>query len=172
MRAAHTTLVATAPPPPGAVTTFGQTEWSPSESVRFFSALARGCLLSQHYTDYVLGLDAHIEPSESWGLGSRAGLGSGIQGRMGDRKERNTSSGSLESSMRAPTSAGRFLCCVSALGVGILRRRHRDAGRERAMAQAGVDTECARDQPVAAHSELPGAQPLSVPLGDRGYEGR
>ncbi len=69
----NTTLVATAPPPPGAVTTFGQTEWSPSESVRFFSALARGCLLSQHYTDYVLGLMQHIEPSESWGLGS-AGL--------------------------------------------------------------------------------------------------
>src|ERR1700689_5265757 len=31
------TVVATAPPPPGAVTTFGQTRWSPSNAVKFFS---------------------------------------------------------------------------------------------------------------------------------------
>jgi hypothetical protein len=67
------TVVATAPPPPGAVTTFGQTEWRPSSAVKFFSALARGCLLSAQATSYVLDLMQHIEPSESWGLGS-AGL--------------------------------------------------------------------------------------------------
>lgn len=64
------TVVATAPPPPGAVTTFGQTEWRPSNAVKFFSALARGCLLSHGATRYVLGLMQRIEPSESWGLGS------------------------------------------------------------------------------------------------------
>ncbi len=63
------TAVATAPPPPGAVTTFGQTEWKPSNAVKFFSALARGCLLSPAGTDYALGLMQRIEPSESWGLG-------------------------------------------------------------------------------------------------------
>lgn len=64
------TAVATAPPPPGAVTTFGQTEWSPGEAVRFFRALALGCLLPPDATGYVLGLMQQIEPSESWGLGS------------------------------------------------------------------------------------------------------
>ena len=69
------TVVATAPPPPGAVTTFGQTEWRPSEAVKFFRALALGCLLPANGTGYVLGLMQNIEPSESWGLGS-AGFGS------------------------------------------------------------------------------------------------
>ncbi len=64
------TVVATAPPPPGAATTFGQTEWSPGEAVKFFRALALGCLLSSSQTGYVLGLMQNIEPSESWGLGS------------------------------------------------------------------------------------------------------
>jgi hypothetical protein len=62
--------VATVPPPPGAATTFGQTEWSPGEAVKFFRALAVGCLLSSSQTGYVLGLMQNIEPSESWGLGS------------------------------------------------------------------------------------------------------
>jgi hypothetical protein len=64
------TVVATAPPPAGAVTTFGQTQWRPSNAVKFFSALARGCLLSAQGTAFALGLMQHIEPSESWGLGS------------------------------------------------------------------------------------------------------
>jgi hypothetical protein len=64
------TVVATASPPAGAVTTFGQTLWTPSASVKFFSALARGCLLSTLQTSYVLGLMQNIESSESWGLGS------------------------------------------------------------------------------------------------------
>jgi hypothetical protein len=64
------TVVTTAPPPPGAITTFGQTEWSPGEAVKFFRALALGCLLSSSQTSYVLGLMESIEPSESWGLGS------------------------------------------------------------------------------------------------------
>jgi hypothetical protein len=64
------TVVATAPPPPGAVTRFGQTDWRPANAVLFFSALDAGCLLSPSNTDYVLGLMQEIEPSESWGLGS------------------------------------------------------------------------------------------------------
>ena len=64
------TVVATAPPPAGAVTTFGQTEWRPGEAVRFFRALALGCLLPAGQTSYVLGLMESIEPGESWGLGS------------------------------------------------------------------------------------------------------
>jgi hypothetical protein len=64
------TVVATAPPPPGAVTTFGQTEWSPSESARFFASFANDCLVTPEQTAYVLGLMEHIEASERWGLGA------------------------------------------------------------------------------------------------------
>ncbi len=64
------TVVATAPPPPGAVTTFGQTEWAPGEAVKFFRALARGCLISPSQTSYVLDLMQRVVPSESWGLGA------------------------------------------------------------------------------------------------------
>jgi hypothetical protein len=63
-------VVATGSPPAGAATTFGQTLWTPTDSVKFFSALARGCLLSPTQTAYVLGLMRNIESSESWGLGS------------------------------------------------------------------------------------------------------
>ncbi len=66
----HETIVATAPPPPGAVTTFGQTEWSPQAGVRFFSALSRDCLMSSSDSGFVLRLMESIEPSERWGLGS------------------------------------------------------------------------------------------------------
>lgn len=69
------TVVTTAAPPQSAVTTFGQTEWRPGEAVKFFRALALGCLLPQSETNYVLGLMENIEPSERWGLGS-AGFGS------------------------------------------------------------------------------------------------
>jgi hypothetical protein len=64
------TVIATTPPPPGAVTTFGQTQWRPGEAVKFFRALALGCLLPASQTSYVLGLMQSIESSESWGLGS------------------------------------------------------------------------------------------------------
>lgn len=68
------TVVATAPPPPGAVTTFGQTEWAPEAATLFFSALDAGCLLSPPRTRHILSLMQQIEASESWGLGS-AGFG-------------------------------------------------------------------------------------------------
>lgn len=64
------TVVATAPAPPGAATTFGQTEWAPSDSLRFFSSLLRGCLLPHAQTEYVLGLMRNVITADRWGLGS------------------------------------------------------------------------------------------------------
>jgi hypothetical protein len=64
------TQVTTAAPPTGYATTFGQTPWTPTAEVRFFRALALGCVLSEPGTAYVLGLMRDIEPSESFGLGS------------------------------------------------------------------------------------------------------
>lgn len=63
------TTVATAPPPPGAVSTYGQTEWSLSGSVAFFRSLANGCLLNPGDTEYVLGLMQSVIPEQRWGLG-------------------------------------------------------------------------------------------------------
>jgi hypothetical protein len=68
------TQVATAPPPPGYATTFGQTTWTPSAEVGFFRALALGCVLPKADAGFELGLMRDIEPSESFGLGS-AGFG-------------------------------------------------------------------------------------------------
>jgi beta-lactamase class A len=64
------TIVATAPPPPGAVTPFGQTEWAPGAAVKFFRALALGRLLPAAQTADVLRLMGEIVPGERWGLGS------------------------------------------------------------------------------------------------------
>jgi len=64
------TVVATQPPPPGAVTTFGQTEWAPESAALFFGALDAGCLLSASNTRRILSLMQQIIPADSWGLGS------------------------------------------------------------------------------------------------------
>jgi hypothetical protein len=64
------TVVATQPPPPGAVTTFGQTEWAPESAALFFGALDAGCLLSVSNTRRILSLMQQIIPADSWGLGS------------------------------------------------------------------------------------------------------
>jgi hypothetical protein len=63
------TAVATAPPPSGAVSTYGQTEWSLSASAKFFRTLANGCLLDRSDTEYVLGLMGEVVPEQRWGLG-------------------------------------------------------------------------------------------------------
>jgi hypothetical protein len=68
------TEVTTAPPPPGYATTFGQTPWTPTAEVRFFRALALGCILPRPSTEFELRLMRNIVPSESFGLGS-AGFG-------------------------------------------------------------------------------------------------
>lgn len=71
--AGNTATVATAPPPPGAVSTYGQTEWSVDEATAFFRALVDGCLLGAAGTEYVLGLMRNVIPEQRWGLG-QAGL--------------------------------------------------------------------------------------------------
>lgn len=63
-----TTEVATAPPPPGAVSSYGQTEWSLSATAQFMRAFARGCLLDSNATRYVLGLMEDVVAEQSWGL--------------------------------------------------------------------------------------------------------
>ncbi len=70
------TVIATAPPPPGAISTYGQTEWSLTASALFFSALGRGCLLGPDASRYVLGLAAEVVDEQRWGLGE-AGFGPG-----------------------------------------------------------------------------------------------
>jgi len=83
------TIVATAPPPSGAVTTFGQTEWSPAASVKFMSALGRGCLVSSAKSSYILGLMQNIEASESWGLGSAGFRSVAFKGGWGPERSGN-----------------------------------------------------------------------------------
>jgi hypothetical protein len=73
-----TTVVATAPPPSGAVSTYGQTEWSLDGSVAFYRALACDRLLSPEGSEYVLGLMEQVVPEQHWGLGE-AGFPSGVQ---------------------------------------------------------------------------------------------
>jgi hypothetical protein len=63
------TVVATAPPPPGAVSTYGQTQWSLEGSTAFYRSLANGCLLDSGGTEYVLGLMREVIPEQRWGLG-------------------------------------------------------------------------------------------------------
>lgn len=63
------TTVATAPPPAGAVSTYGQTEWSLEGSTAFYRSLANDCLLSPERSDYVLGLMGEVIPEQRWGLG-------------------------------------------------------------------------------------------------------
>jgi len=56
----------------GAVSTYGQTEWSIEEATAFFRALADGCLLGPSGTEYVLGLMRDVIPEQHWGLGEAA----------------------------------------------------------------------------------------------------
>jgi hypothetical protein len=72
------TTVATAPPPSGAFSTYGQTRWSLEESVRFYSSLARGKLLDRTGTAYVLRLMEGSDYWEPWGL-REAGFPRGVR---------------------------------------------------------------------------------------------
>lgn len=63
------TVIATGPPPPGAVSTYGQTEWTLAESAQFYRSLAAGCLLDGAGTEYVQGLMEEVIPEQRWGLG-------------------------------------------------------------------------------------------------------
>jgi hypothetical protein len=61
------TVVATAPPPPGAVSSWGQTEWELSASTRFYNAFA--CDAYGGATDTILGDMENVIPEQQWGLG-------------------------------------------------------------------------------------------------------
>jgi len=62
------TEVATAAPPSGAASTYGQTDWSLPASAEFFAALDQGCLLDSLGTGEVLGLMSEVIPEQQWGL--------------------------------------------------------------------------------------------------------
>lgn len=63
------TRVATAPPPPGAISTYGQTEWSLGDAARFFAALGRCEVLGPTGTRYIESLMESVIPEQRWGLG-------------------------------------------------------------------------------------------------------
>ncbi|MGN6274760.1 MAG: serine hydrolase [Solirubrobacterales bacterium] len=63
------TVVATSPPPPGAVSTYGQTEWSLAGAAQFFAALGRCEILGPQGTGYVESLMEEVIPEQRWGLG-------------------------------------------------------------------------------------------------------
>ena len=61
------TLVNTVPPA-GGFSTYGQTRWSASNSTRFYSYLAAGCLVDQASTDFVINLMKQVDSTQSsWG---------------------------------------------------------------------------------------------------------
>lgn len=79
----YPTRVATAPPPPGAVSTWGQTEWPLASSVGFYRALACDRLqLSSAQTDYVLSLMENVISEQQWGLG-QAGIPGNVAFKAG-----------------------------------------------------------------------------------------
>jgi hypothetical protein len=73
----YPTKVATAQPPSGAVSTWGQTDWSLSSATGFYRALACGQLLSPHGTTFVLELMEEVISEQQWGLGE-----AGIPGQV------------------------------------------------------------------------------------------
>lgn len=68
--AGEPTIVATAPPPSGAVSTYGQTLWSPAASAEFYRALACERVVDAESTSYILGLMGNVIAEQQWGLGS------------------------------------------------------------------------------------------------------
>jgi hypothetical protein len=83
------TVVATAPPPPGAVSTYGQTDWPVGEAVRFYHGLAT-CKV--HGTSYIEGLMEQVIPEQRWGLGEASwpsGDRVGMKGGWGPDTEAN-----------------------------------------------------------------------------------
>jgi hypothetical protein len=81
------TEVATAPPPAGAVSTYGQTEWPVGEAVRFYHGLAT-CRV--HGTSYIEGLMEQVISEQRWGLGEAsfpAGARVGMKGGWGPDTE-------------------------------------------------------------------------------------
>jgi hypothetical protein len=65
---ATSTVVATAPPPPGAASRYGQTDWSLSAAAEFFAALDQGCVAGPRATVEVIELMGEVIPEQQWGL--------------------------------------------------------------------------------------------------------
>lgn len=61
------TVVATAPPPPGAVSSWGQTDWPLASSTRFYNALACGAYGAASAT--LVGDMENVISEQQWGLG-------------------------------------------------------------------------------------------------------
>lgn len=83
------TVVATAPPPAGAISTYGQTEWPVGEAVRFYHGLAT-CQV--HGTGYIEGLMEQVISEQRWGLGEASfpsGARVGMKGGWGPDTEAN-----------------------------------------------------------------------------------
>jgi hypothetical protein len=81
------TEVATAPPPAGAVSTYGQTEWPVGEAVRFYHGLAT-CRVPG--SSYIEGLMEQVISEQRWGLGQAsfpAGARVGMKGGWGPDTE-------------------------------------------------------------------------------------
>lgn len=78
--------VAREPPPSGAVSSWGQTEWALSDSTGFFRALACGELdLEPAQTSQIVGLMEGVIPEQQWGLGASGAAipGAAIKGGWG-----------------------------------------------------------------------------------------
>lgn len=70
------TAVNTTPSEEG-YSTFGQTQWSAASASTFYRTLARGCLLPEEETAYVLDLLTRIVADQRWGAGS-GGYGASV----------------------------------------------------------------------------------------------
>jgi hypothetical protein len=75
--------VATAPPPPGAVSTWGQTTWPLTSGTEFFRQLARLCVPPSSGAAEVLDLMGKVVPDQRWGIGSASWPGSSYVGFKG-----------------------------------------------------------------------------------------
>jgi hypothetical protein len=62
------TEVSTAPYPPGAASTYGQTDWSLASSAEFYAALDQGCVVGSQGTGEILSLMSEVVPEQQWGL--------------------------------------------------------------------------------------------------------
>lgn len=84
MESEYPTEVTRSPPPSGAVSTWGQTEWSLSNSVGFYQALACERLgLEKSETAEVLELMESVIPEQQWGLGSAGAAIPGVAIKAG-----------------------------------------------------------------------------------------
>jgi hypothetical protein len=66
-RAGAPTVVATAPPPPGAVSSWGQTEWSLAASTQFYDALACEEAFGSGSATIIADME-NVIPEQQWGL--------------------------------------------------------------------------------------------------------